>query len=404
MATIQIKRGLQEAVSNLVLAQGEMAVALDTGNVYIGTTAGNVHINPKGGTADTATKLATARKFSASGDATAPAVSFDGTQNVNLVLTLADIAALTPGTYTKVTVDQKGRVTAGQTIAVSDLPSIPSSKITGLGTAASVNTGTAQGNVPVVQADGKLLVSLIPSLTGTYVPVSRTINGKPLSANVTLSATDVGAIPASMLGAASGVAELDSSGKVPSDQLPSYVDDVLEYDSKTAFPGTGEAGKIYVAKDTNLTYRWSGTAYVEISKSLALGETSSTAYRGDRGKAAYDHSQETGNPHGTTAAQIGAAEADHTHGGSDITGLTASRALVSDGSGKVSVSAVTATELGYLDGVTSAIQTQLNAKAASSHTSTMATASKAGHVKAGTGFSVASDGTLSLTSIDGGTF
>ncbi len=405
MATIQIKRGLQEAVSNLVLAQGEMAVALDTGNVYIGTTAGNVHINPKGGTADTATKLATARKFSASGDATAPAVSFDGTQNVNLVLTLADIAALTPGTYTKVTVDQKGRVTAGQTIAVSDLPSIPSSKITGLGTAASVNTGTAQGNVPVVQADGKLLVSLIPSLTGTYVPVSRTINGKPLSANVTLSATDVGAIPASKLGAASGVAELDSSGKVPSDQLPSYVDDVLEYDSKTAFPGTGETGKIYVAKDTNLTYRWSGSAYVEISKSLALGETSSTAYRGDRGKVAYDHSQiKSGNPHGTAPSDIGAAEADHTHGRSDITGLTASRALVSDGSGKLSISAVTATELGYLDGVTSAIQTQLNGKAASSHTSAKASASALGHIKAGTGFSVASDGTLSLTSIDGGTF
>ena len=404
MAVIQIKRGAQSTVSNLVLAPGELAVALDTGNVYVGATSGNVHINPAGGTADTAKKLQTSRSFSAAGDAEADAVSFDGTQNVQLQLVLATIASLTPGTYTKVTVDKKGRVTAGQSIEISDLPSIPSSKITGLGTAAAVNTGTDQGNVPVVQADGKLLASLIPSLSGTYVPVSRTINGKPLSANVTLSATDVGAIPASKLGAASGVAELDSSGKVPADQLPSYVDDVLEYDSKTAFPGTGEAGKIYVAADTNLTYRWSGSAYVEISKSLALGETSSTAYRGDRGKAAYDHSQATGNPHGTTPAQIGAAEADHTHSGSDITGLTASRALVADGSGKVAVSAVTATELGYLDGVTSAIQTQLNAKAPSSHTSTMATASKAGHVKAGAEFSVGSDGTLSLISVDGGTF
>ena len=52
-----------------------------------------------------------------------------------------------------------------------------------------------------------------------------------------------------------------------------------------------ETGKIYVAKDTNLTYRWSGTAYVEISKSLALGETSSTAFRGDYGKALYDFAQ-----------------------------------------------------------------------------------------------------------------
>ena len=93
-------------------------------------------------------------------------------------------------------------------------------------------------------------------------------------------------------------------GKVPTSQLPSYVDDVLEYANLAAFPATGESGKIYVALNTNLTYRWSGTAYVEISKSLALGETADTAYRGDRGKTAYDHSQATGNPHSTTAAQI----------------------------------------------------------------------------------------------------
>lgn len=89
-------------------------------------------------------------------------------------------------------------------------------------------------------------------------------------------------------GQANGIAELDSSGKVPSSQLPSYVDDVLEYDNKSAFPGTGEEGKIYVAKDTNLTYRWSGSDYREISQSLALGETSSTAYAGDKGKANRD--------------------------------------------------------------------------------------------------------------------
>lgn len=123
------------------------------------------------------------------------------------------------------------------------------------------------------------------------------------------SATDVGAIPASQKGAASGVAELDSSGKVPSAQLPSYVDDVVEFASRDSFPGTGEDGKIYIAEDTNLTYRWSGTQYVEISPSLALGETSSTAYRGDRGKTAYDHSQTTGNPHNTTAADVGAMPA-----------------------------------------------------------------------------------------------
>lgn len=76
----------------------------------------------------------------------------------------------------------------------------------------------------------------------------------------------------------------DDNDNVKSDLLPSYVDDVLEYADKEHFPTTGESGKIYVALNNNLTYRWSGSAYVEISASLALGETSSTAYPGDKGK------------------------------------------------------------------------------------------------------------------------
>lgn len=112
-----------------------------------------------------------------------------------------------------------------------------------------------------------------------------------------LSKTDVGLgnvtndaqVKRSEMGVANGVATLDAQGKVPSAQLPSYVDDVLEYDNLAAFPATGEAGKIYVAKDTNKTYRWGGTAYVEISPSLALGETSSTAYAGDKGKQNADN-------------------------------------------------------------------------------------------------------------------
>lgn len=86
-------------------------------------------------------------------------------------------------------------------------------------------------------------------------------------------------------GAPSGLASLNESGIIPSAQLPSYVDDVIEVDTFNNLPGTGESGKIYIVQDTNLTYRWSGTDYVEISKSLALGETSSTAYPGDKGKA-----------------------------------------------------------------------------------------------------------------------
>lgn len=113
-------------------------------------------------------------------------------------------------------------------------------------------------------------------------------------------------ISVSQKGIANGLASLDSNGKVPSSQLPSYVDDVIEYDSLSEFPSSGETGKIYIDKTTNKTYRWSGTSYIEISQSLALGTTSSTAFRGDYGNTAYQHSLKTsGNPHNVTKSDVG---------------------------------------------------------------------------------------------------
>lgn len=89
-------------------------------------------------------------------------------------------------------------------------------------------------------------------------------------------------------GAPNGLASLNESGVIPSTQLPSYVDDVVEVAAFSNLPSKGESGKIYIVTSTNTQYRWSGTAYVEISKSIALGETSSTAYPGDKGKATTD--------------------------------------------------------------------------------------------------------------------
>lgn len=157
-----------------------------------------------------------------------------------------------------------------------------------------IPAGGVSGQILKYKADGEAQwadeVNYDDELAGK-VPTSRKVNGKALSTDVTLAAKDVGAIPVVEKGVANGVASLDETGKVPTAQLPSYVDDVLEFDSKSAFPKTGESGKIYVAKDTNKTYRWSGSAYTEISASLALGETASTAFAGDKGKKAYDHSQ-----------------------------------------------------------------------------------------------------------------
>lgn len=103
-----------------------------------------------------------------------------------------------------------------------------------------------------------------------------------------------------------GLAELDESGRVPSSQLPSYVDDVINVATYSQLPNPGESGKIYITEDTNLTYRWSGTGYAEISPSLALGTTAETAGRGDWTQAAYNHSliKDGSNPHKTTFASL----------------------------------------------------------------------------------------------------
>lgn len=128
--------------------------------------------------------------------------------------------------------------------------------------------------------------------------------------------TDDTQVKRSEMGMPEGVATLDATGKVPSSQLPSFVDDVIEVDSFDLLPETGETGKIYVTKDTNLTYRWSGSQYVEISESLALGETSSTAYPGDKGKATTDkvnaHTSDYNNPHKVDKAQVGLGNVDNT--------------------------------------------------------------------------------------------
>lgn len=78
----------------------------------------------------------------------------------------------------------------------------------------------------------------------------------------------------------------------------SDLSNMSQYTNTTSFPAVGSPSKIYLAKNTGKIYWWTGTAYSEITGNLALGITSTTAYRGDRGKIAYDHSQLTsGNPH-----------------------------------------------------------------------------------------------------------
>ena len=165
--------------------------------------------------------------------------------------------------------------------------------------AEQVTVADAAGKITATNVEAALQELATNIANAGKVDDVKDVNGNSIVKNkvATLSKAAVGLdnvtpdaqVKRSEMGAAGGVATLDLTGKVPSSQLPSYVDDVLEYANETYFPTTGESGKIYVAKNTNLTYRWSGTTYVEISPSIALGETSSTAYAGDKGKANADN-------------------------------------------------------------------------------------------------------------------
>ena len=161
------------------------------------------------------------------------------------------------GTWVK---PEDTQYTSGTGISVSN-----DHKITNTGVV-SISTGTTDGSLSVKVGDNQARDILVAGL---------------------------GSAAFSDIGVAGGIPELDANGKVPSSQLPSYVDDVLEFSSVSSFPQIGESGKIYVDTSTNITYRWGGTQYVEISQGLALGETEDTAYRGDRGAYAYTHASDS---------------------------------------------------------------------------------------------------------------
>ena len=212
-----------------------------------------------------------------------------------------------------------------------------SHKISGSG-ATSVTTD-ASGNIIVkstnttyptatTSANGLMSSSDKSKLDGIATGANKTIVDSTLSStstnpvqNKVINTALSGKLNISLKGSNNGLAELDENGKVPSSQLPSYVDDVIEgylnsgkfyIDSEHKTEITGETGKIYINLSNSKTYRWSGSAFVVISETIALGETSSTAYRGDKGKAAYNHSQLTsGNPHKVTKSDVGLSNVEN---------------------------------------------------------------------------------------------
>lgn len=196
------------------------------------------------------------------------------------------------------------------------------------------------------------------------------------------------------------------TGTIPSENLPSYVDDVVEVENYDALPETGEAGKIYVDLQTNKTYRWGGSTYVEISASLALGETSSTAFRGDYGKAAYDHAQAKGSEFASGLYKITTNAEGHVTGAvavtkEDITSLgipekdtiyadaTASKSGLMSATDKVkldgvdsAISSAVSSEASLREAADEELQASIDSKADSTHTHANATTDASGFMSA----------------------
>lgn len=150
------------STKNPVLSKAEAGYESDTGQLKIGdgATAWN-SLNYY--TPTNASKLANARTITISGDA-AGTVAFDGSANVTINATLA-ASGVSAGTYTKLTVDAKGRAVSGAALSVTDIPALTLAKITDAGTAAAKDVGTASGNVPVLDSNGKLAESVLPALS-----------------------------------------------------------------------------------------------------------------------------------------------------------------------------------------------------------------------------------------------
>jgi len=192
-----------------------------------------------------------------------------------------------------------------------------------------------QNGVRLVETDdftasnGTTVVLTVGAVVGDVVDiVAHTVHG--LADGYTTTQADARFQLSSQKGAANGYASLDGAGKIPSSQLPSYVDDILEYATLANFPATGVAGVIYVDTTANKTYRWGGSSYVEVSAGPsttdALSEGSTNLYYTDtRARAALSFVAGSGAYNSTSGAiTIPTNNNQLTNGAGYITGITSS--------------------------------------------------------------------------------
>ena len=266
MALVNFKQSTEAKIKSAPIADGTFYVSTDTNKLFLDISNKRVEISANTNTTYTLTKSENTITLNASDGnkyniTDANTTYGDATTVASGLMSAADKAKLDgiAAQANKVVVDaslsdsstnpvQNKVIKAALDGKAAATHNHPTSQITGLDTALAGKANTAHNHDAADITSGVFNVDRVPS------------------------------IPATKL-----------TGIINQANLPSYVDDVLEFANKTAFPTKGESGKIYVDQATNITYRWGGTAYVEISPSLALGTTSSTAFRGDYGNTAYQH-------------------------------------------------------------------------------------------------------------------
>ena len=299
---------------------------------------------------------------------------------------------------------QDGAVTADK-LAEGVIPEIPEVTLASLGVTATAQelnyTDGVTSNIQT-QLNGKAAAShthddryYTESETNNLLAAKANTSHTHSAANITSGTLALDRIPTITDAKIQGMSASKLSGTIPQANLPSYVDDVLEYNGRSNFPEEGESGKIYVDTSTNKTYRWSGSGYTEISASLALGTTSSTAFRGDYGNTAYQHATAKGSAFASGLYKITTNAQGHVTAAtavtkSDITALGIPGQDTNTTYGVASSSAnglMSAADKAKLDGI---------ASGANKYTLPTASSSTLGGVKTGANITNSS-GTISLT-------
>lgn len=278
--TILIKRGNKADLSSLELLPGELGVALDTQELYVGDAEGNVKMVKGGasGAVETADKLTVPRNISITGDGTG-STSFDGSADASIALTLAN-SGVSAGTYTKVTVDAKGRVTTGANVAIADVTGL-SDKITEI----EGKITTAEGEIDALQSSQGTMETALEgkadkgdSLADYGITDAYTKGEVDSALADKADTTTVTALQSTVSGKADSATSLAGYGiqdAYTKTEVDAKVSSVYKYkgsvENEAALPQEGQViGDVYNIEDTGMNVAWDGTKWDKLGSTVDL--------------------------------------------------------------------------------------------------------------------------------------